>query len=126
MYYNPYPKEVLAPKLPMGVCNIPEIFQGKISELFEGFYRVRADVVKILIITKYDLIKYVKALEKLLQKPAEEGLKIKTEELYFKQTETDYFGFWVSNNKLMSLLYKYTPLRQFKDQPKYATYTVWW
>ena len=61
--------------------NSPEIFQEKISKLFEGFNRVRTCVEDILLITKDDFINHVKELGKSLHKPSEAGLKIKLEEL---------------------------------------------
>ena len=39
-------------KLPMGVCNSPNIFQEKISKLFEGLYMMRAYIDYVLVITK--------------------------------------------------------------------------
>ena len=39
-------------KLPMSVCNSPDIFQEKISELFKGFDTVRAYINNVLVITK--------------------------------------------------------------------------
>ena len=53
----------------MGMCNSPEIHQEKISELFEGFDRVRAYVSNILVITKYDLTDHLKALENPSRNP---------------------------------------------------------
>ena len=63
----------------MGMCNIPYIFQEKISELFDGFDRLCAYVVGVLVITKDNFADNMKALEKFLQKPTEAGFKIKTE-----------------------------------------------
>ena len=51
-------------------------FQEKISELFEGFDRIRAYVGNIFIINKEDFIDNLKALKKVLQKPTESELKI--------------------------------------------------
>ena len=38
-------------KLPMGVCNSPDIFQENISELFDGFDMVRAYIDDVLVIS---------------------------------------------------------------------------
>ena len=39
-------------KLPMGVCNNPDIFQEKISKLFDGFDMVCAYIDNVLVISK--------------------------------------------------------------------------
>ena len=39
-------------KLPMWVCNSPDILQDKISKLFDGFDMVREDIDDVLVITK--------------------------------------------------------------------------
>ena len=41
-------------RLPMGVCNSPDIFQEKMNEMFRGFEFVRAYIYDLLIITKDD------------------------------------------------------------------------
>ena len=38
-------------KLPMGLCNSPDIFQEKMNELFVGLYYVRAYIDDLLIIS---------------------------------------------------------------------------
>ena len=38
-------------KLPIGVCNSPDIFQHKIYKLFKGFDKLRAYIDNILVIT---------------------------------------------------------------------------
>ena len=51
-------------KLPMGLCNSPDIFQEKINELFQGFEEVRAYIDDILLITKSDWNDHLTKLEK--------------------------------------------------------------
>ena len=41
-------------KLPMGVCNSPEIFQEKTNEMFRGIEFIRAYIYDLFIITKGD------------------------------------------------------------------------
>ena len=52
-------------KIPMGVCNSPDIFQGNI--LFDGFDMVCAYIDDVPIITKNNFKEYLKALDKVLQ-----------------------------------------------------------
>ena len=42
-------------EIPMGVCNSPDIFQEKISELFDGFNMVRVYIDDVLVINKNNL-----------------------------------------------------------------------
>ena len=60
----------------MGVCNIPDISQGKIYEIFEGFDMVSAYIDNLLVITKYDFKDNLKALGEILQRLSEPGLKV--------------------------------------------------
>ena len=45
-------------------------------------------------------------MDKVLQRLAEVGLKVNIENSFFGQTETEYLGFWVSNNGLRPLSHK--------------------
>ena len=81
----------------MYVCNNPNIFQEKISELFEGFNTVREYIDNLLVIAKKYFTDHLKELEKYLQWLTEALWKIKAEKSFFKQTETEYLSFWVSN-----------------------------
>ena len=57
----------------------------------------------VLVITKYNFIDHLKALEKLLQKPAEAGLKIDPEKTLFGKKKTEYLILWVRNNRVIPL-----------------------
>ena len=63
-------------KLPMEFCKSPNIFQEIIPKLFEVFDTVRLYINIILVITKHDFEFHIKALDKVLQKLAESGLKV--------------------------------------------------
>ena len=63
----------------MGMYKIPEIFQEKISKLFEVFDIVHVCVDNDIIITKENFTDHLKALKNVLQKLAEVVLKINTE-----------------------------------------------
>ena len=39
-------------RLPMGICNSPEIFQEKMNKIFRGFEFIRSSIDDLLIITK--------------------------------------------------------------------------
>ena len=65
-------------RLPMGICNSPEIFQDKINVIFCGFEFIRAFIDDILIITKGDWYYHLNKLEQVLQKLKENRIKCNT------------------------------------------------
>ena len=65
----------------MGVCNSPDIFQENISELFDGFNMVRNYIDDVIVITKYNYEDHLKALDGVLQRLAEAGLKVNAEKI---------------------------------------------
>ena len=62
-------------KLPMGLCNSPDIFQEKMNELFSGFDYVRAYIDDLLVITKGSFNDHLIHLDRVLEKLEEAGLK---------------------------------------------------
>ena len=63
-------------KLPMGVCNRPDIFQEKIYELFDGFYMVHVYIDDVLVINKNNYEDHLEALDRVIQRLAEAGFKV--------------------------------------------------
>ena len=56
--------------------SISLIFQENIDELFEVFNMVRSYIDNVAVITKHNFADHLKALENVLWKLAEEGLKV--------------------------------------------------
>ncbi len=54
-------------RLPMGLCNSPDIFQEKMSDLMDGLEFVRAYIDDLLCITKGDFDDHLRKLEIILQ-----------------------------------------------------------
>ena len=63
----------------MGVCNSPNIFQENLSKWFDGFDMVRAYIDDILVINKNNFKDHLKALNRVIQRLAEAGLKVNAE-----------------------------------------------
>ena len=55
-------------KLPMGLCNGPDIFQEKMNELFNGLEYVRTYIDDLLVISNKSFEKHINKLDKLLSK----------------------------------------------------------
>ena len=60
----------------------------------------------MLVITKHYFSDHMKSHEKVLQNPAEAGLKENIEKSFFGRTETKCIGLWVIKNVIIPLLYK--------------------
>ena len=80
-------------RLPMGLCNSPDIFQEKMSELMAGLEFARAYLNDLLLITKGDLNVHLVQLEKALTRLPEAGLKINASKSSFWQTKLEYLGY---------------------------------
>ena len=73
MYYCAPVGELRVPKTTYGSCNIPDILQEKISDLFKGYDIVHTYIDDVLVITKKYFTEPLKALEKALHKSLETG-----------------------------------------------------
>ena len=69
-------------KLPMGLCNSPDIFQEKMNELFAGIEEVKAYIDDLLVITKGSWEDHLQKLEKVLHRLDKTGLKVNMNKSY--------------------------------------------
>ena len=53
-------------QLPMGLSNLPDIFQKKMSKLFEGFEDIQAYIDNLLLLTKRSLDEHCNQLDQVL------------------------------------------------------------
>ena len=83
-------------KLPMGLCNSPDIFQEKMSELFSGFEYVRAYIDDLIIISKDSFDDHIEKVDSVLKKLTEAGLKVNATKSFFAQHELEYLGYWIT------------------------------
>jgi hypothetical protein len=63
-------------RLPMGLCNSPDIFQEKMSELMTDLEYVRCYIDDVLIIGKGSFIDHMNKLKTVFTKLREAGLKV--------------------------------------------------
>ena len=103
-------------RLPMGLCNSPDIFQEKMSELFEGLDFVRTYIDDLLCLTKGDFNDHLEKLERVLYRLREAGLKVNGNKSFFARTELEYLGYWITRdgmkplpNKVKAILALETP-----------------
>ena len=83
-------------RLPMGLCNSPDIFQEKISELMAGLEFCRAYIDDLLIVSKGSFEQHMDHLEQALTRLSEAGLKVNAVKSYFCQNELEYLGYLIN------------------------------
>ena len=90
-------------KLPMGLCNSPDIFQEKMNELFYGLDYVRTYIDDLLIISNKFLEDHIKKLDKVLSKLKSAGFKVNAEKSFFARNELEYLGLKISKQGIIPL-----------------------
>ena len=93
----------------MGVANFPDIFQEKISEIMEGLEFVRAYIDDLMLISKGDWNDHLNKLEQVLQRLAEAGLKVNAKKSFFAHAESEYLGYWITQDGIQPLPKKWKP-----------------
>ena len=70
-------------RLPMGLCNSPDIFQEKMSELMQGLEFCRAYLDVLLIISKGNLEEHLAKLKVTFTRLSKAGLKVNASKCSF-------------------------------------------
>jgi transposase InsO family protein len=83
-------------RLPMGLCNSPDIFQEKMSSLMQDLEYVRAYIDDLLVITTDTLKDHLDKLGAVLTKLRQAGLKVNVKKSFFAKTELEYLGYWIT------------------------------
>ena len=81
-------------RIPMGLCNLPDIFQEKMNELFEGLDYVRAYIDDLLVISKGTFENHLEELEEVFKRLMAAGLKVNAKKSFFARRELEYLGYW--------------------------------
>ena len=87
----------------MGLCNLPDIFQEKMNELFEGLDYVRAYIDDILVLTKGSYEEHLKDLEEVFRRLTEAGLKVNAKKSFFARGELEYLGYWITQDGIQPM-----------------------
>ena len=90
-------------RLPMGLCNSPDIFQEKMSDLMQGLEFTRAYIDDLLILSTGSFSQHLEHLDKVLSRLNECGLKINATKSFFARTELEYLGYWITRDGVMPL-----------------------
>ena len=79
-------------RLPMGLCNSPDIFQEKMSTLMQDLEYVRAYIDDILVITSGSLEDHLDKLRVVLKRLQDAGLRVNVKKSFFAKEELEYLG----------------------------------
>ena len=101
-------------RLPMGLCNAPDIFQERMSTLMEGLEFARAYIDDLLIISKNSFEDHLDHLEQVLTRLAEAGLKVNISKSKFCQTELEYLGYMISRKGVRPIMKKVEAIQQIQ------------
>jgi predicted aspartyl protease len=93
-------------KLPMGLCNSPDIFQEKMSLLMDGLDFCRTYLDDLLVTTKLDFQDHLKCVGLVLDRIQKAGLKINAEKSFFGMPHLEYLGFWITRNGIQPIAKK--------------------
>ena len=93
-------------KLPMGLCNCPDIFQEETNELFNDLDYVRTYIDDLLINSNKSSEDHTKNIYKVLNKQKTTDFKANAEKSFFARNELEYLGFKIIRQGIMPLLDK--------------------
>jgi len=82
--------------IPMGLCNSPDIFQEKMSELMDGLAFVRTYIDDLLCLTKGSFTNHLEKTELVLQRLQKAGLKVSVTKSFFARSQLEYLGYWIT------------------------------
>ena len=90
----------------MGLCNSPNIFQEKMSELFVGLETVRVYINDLFHVTKGSWIEHLTVLEEIFNRLQKAGLKVNTRKSWFGAHKFDDLCYHITRDKIMLMLKK--------------------
>ena len=97
-------------RLPMGLCNSPDIFQEKMSNLMYDLEYVRTYIDDLLVITNGDWTDHLNSLEAVLKRLQDAGLKVNAKKSFFGRTALEYLGYWITQDGVQPLQKKVTAI----------------
>ena len=104
-------------RLPMGLCNSPDIFQEKMSELMFGLEFARAYLDDLLVVSKDTFESHLIHLEEVFTRLASAGLKINASKSHFCCDELEYLGYLINRRGVRPTVKKVEAIMKI-DAPK--------
>ena len=93
-------------RLPMGLCNSPDIFQEKVNELMQGLEFARAYLDDILVISNKSFDEHLEHIEQVLNRLNEAGLKVCMPKSKICRQELEYLGYHISRKGIQPIAKK--------------------
>ena len=90
-------------RLPMGLCNSPDIFQEEMGTLMQDLSYVRTYIDDLLVITKSTFESHLHKLDEVLTRLDQAGLKVNAKKSFFAQQALEYLGFWVTRQGIQPM-----------------------
>jgi transposase InsO family protein len=90
-------------RLPMGLCNSPDIFQEKMNDIMTGLEFAQAYIDDLLVISCGDFEDHLNKLEQVLTRLSESGLKVNASKSFFGKEELEYLGYWITREGIKPL-----------------------
>ena len=105
----------------MGLCNSPDIFQEKMTDLMQGLEFARAYIDDLLVLTTGKLEEHLSHLEQVLTRLSKAGLKVNAVKSFFGRTELEYLGYWITQNGVKPLNKKVEAITNLSSAPNYRS-----
>ena len=99
-------------RLPMGLCNSPDIFQEKMSNLVDDLEYCRAYIDDLLVITRGSWELHLEHLQQVFTRLQQAGLKVNAKKSFFGKSELEYLGYWITRQGIQPLPKKVTAILQ--------------
>ena len=87
----------------MGLCNSPDIFQEKMSELFVGLDTGRVYIYDLLHVTKGSWTEHLTTLKEMFTRLQKVGLKVNASKSCFGAHKFDYLGYHITHARVMPI-----------------------
>jgi transposase InsO family protein len=104
-------------RLPMGLCNSPDIFQEKMSELMQGLEFVRTYIDDLLCLTKGTFEDHLEKIELVFKRLQAAGLRVNATKSFFARPELEYLGYWITRDGIQPVKEKVAAIMKL-DEPK--------
>lgn len=101
-------------RLPMGLCNSPDIFQEKMSELMADLEYTKVYIDDLLCLTKGNLADHLEKLEEVFLRLRTAGLKVNAKKSFFARGELEYLGYWITRDGIQPLPDKVDAIHRIK------------
>ena len=83
-------------RLPMGLCNSPDIFQEKMFNLMGDLENVRAYIDDLLCLSHSTWEEHLEKLDVVFHRLRAVGLKVNIKKCFFSRSELEYLGYWIT------------------------------